>query len=57
MNAEHAAAQIEKLLDEKLKLAAILNSKTLGANKTVFLDDCQKRIAEARANLVAALQS
>ena len=55
MNAERAAEMIEKLMDEKLKLAAVLNSKTLGGNKTAFIDDCQKRIVAARANLLAAL--
>jgi hypothetical protein len=56
MNPEQIAVLIEKLIDEKLKLASILGSKTLGANKSAFMEDCQKKVAQIRAGLIDALK-
>jgi|GEM_PF-5067630 len=39
MKVEHAADLVEKLIDEKMKLATILTSKTLGTNKEFFLQE------------------
>ena len=57
MKPEQVAELLEKLIDEKLKLATILNSKTLGQNKMLFLDDCRKQIGQLKLALVAALKA
>jgi hypothetical protein len=56
MNAEHVVDIIEKLIDEKMKLATILTSKTLGSNKEFFLQELRKKNAEVKASLVEALK-
>lgn len=56
MKPERVADLIEKLVDEKMKLSTIMNSKTLGANKTMFLDDCRKKVEQVKAELLQALK-
>ena len=56
MKPEQVADLIEKLIDEKMKLATIMNSKTLGPNKAMFLDDCHKKIGQVKAALLEALK-
>ena len=56
MTTEKFVEQIEKLIDEKLKLATILNSKTLGENKEFFFNDSRRKIEEIKAGLVDALK-
>ena len=56
MKPEHVADLIEKLIDEKMKLATIMNSKTLGPNKAMFLDDCRKKMGQVKAALLEALK-
>lgn len=57
MKADRVTELIEKLVEEKLRLAAVLNSKTLGENKEFFLVDCRKKIGQIKSDLYAALQS
>ncbi|MBC8003094.1 MAG: hypothetical protein H7X97_10960 [Opitutaceae bacterium] len=55
MNAEQVVTLIDKLIEERLRLASVVESKTLGPNKAAFLSDCKKRVAEAREKLIQAL--
>lgn len=55
MNAEQVVNLIDKLIEERLRLASVVESKTLGPNKPEFLADCKKRVAEAREKLIQAL--
>ena len=57
MTSEKFVEQIEKLIDEKLKLATILNSKTLGENKEFFFNDSRRKIDQIKATLVEALDN
>lgn len=57
MTSEKFVEQIEKLIDEKLKLATILNSKTLGENKEFFYKDSRRKIDQIKATLVDALNN
>ena len=55
MNAEKVVNLIDKLIDERLRLASVVESKTLGPNKPSFMSDCKKRVDEAREKLIQAL--
>ena len=55
MNAEQVVNLIDKLIEERMRLASVVESKTLGPNKPEFLADCKKRVAEAREKLIQAL--
>lgn len=55
MNAEQVVNLIDKLIEERLRLATVVESKTLGPNKPAFMSDCTKRVAEAREKLIQAL--
>jgi hypothetical protein len=57
MTSEKFVEQIEKLIDEKLKLATILNSKTLGENKEFFFNDSRRKIDQIKATLIEALEN
>ena len=57
MTSEKVVEQIEKLVDEKLKVITILNSKSLGANKEFFLNDSRKKIEQIKAALTEALRN
>jgi hypothetical protein len=57
MTSEKFVEQIEKLIDEKLKLATILNSKTLGENTEFFFNDSRRKIDQIKATLVEALDN
>lgn len=55
MDAEKVVNLIDKLIDERLRLASVVESKTLGPNKPAFMADCTKRVTEAREKLIQAL--
>lgn len=55
MTAEQFVEQIEKLVDEKLRLATILASKNLGENKELFLNESRLKIEQIKKNLAQAL--
>lgn len=55
MDAEKVVNLIDKLIDERLRLASVVESKTLGPNKPAFMADCTKRVTEAREKLTQAL--
>lgn len=55
MNAEQVVNLIDKLIEERMRLASVVESKTLGPNKPAFLSDCKKRVAETREKLIQAL--
>jgi hypothetical protein len=57
MTSEKVVEQIEKLIDEKLKLATILTSKSLGTNKEFFLTESRKKIEQVKASLLDALKN
>jgi hypothetical protein len=57
MTSEKFVEQIEKLIDEKLKLATILNSKTLGENKEFFFNDSRRKVDQIKATLIEALDN
>ena len=57
MTSEQFVEQIEKLIDEKLKLTTILSSKTLGENKEFFFNDSRRKIDQIKATLVEALDN
>lgn len=57
MTSEKFVEQIEKLIDEKLKLATILSSKTLGENKEFFFNESRRKIDQIKSTLVEALDN
>lgn len=56
MTAEKLVEQIEKLIDEKLRLATILGSKSLGDQKEFFFKESRRKIDQIKADLVEALK-
>lgn len=57
MTANKIVEQIEKLIDEKLKVATILNSKGLGVNKEFFLNESREKVESIKAALCEALEN
>ena len=57
MTNEKVVEQIEKLIDEKMRLTLILGSKGLGDNKEFFLNESRKKIEEIKGNLLEALKA
>ena len=57
MTHEKTVELIEKLIDEKLKLATILASKNLGANKEFFLAESRKKIDQVKVSLLDVLKN
>lgn len=57
MKPEQIVDLLERLIDEKYSLNAILSSKTLGDNKQFFLDGARKKVATIKADLVEALKN
>ncbi len=57
MKSEKVVEQIEKLMDEKLRLTLILNSKGLGENKEFFLAESRKKIEGIKVSLGQALEN
>jgi hypothetical protein len=57
MKSEKIVEQIEKLIDEKLRLTLILSSKGLGDNKEFFLTESRKKIEEIKVSLGQALEN
>ena len=55
MNAKEVVNLIDKLIEERLRLASVVESKTLGPNKPAFLSDCKKRVTETREKLIQVL--
>jgi hypothetical protein len=54
---EKVVEQIERLIDEKLKVVTILNSKSLGTNKEFFLNDARKKVDQIKGDLVDVLKN
>ena len=57
MKSEKIVEQIEKLIDEKLKVITIINSKSLGANKEFFLSESRKNVEQIKAALLDTLKN
>jgi hypothetical protein len=57
MTTEKAVEQIEKLIDEKLRVAAILQSKSLGDQKEFFLNESRRKVEQIKTALLEALQN
>lgn len=57
MTTEKTVEQIEKLIDEKLRAAAILTSKSLGDKKEFFLNQSRGKIEQIKAALIEALKN
>ena len=57
MTSEKVVEQIEKLIDEKLKVITILNSKSLGDKKEFFLNDSRKKVEQIKTALLEALKN
>lgn len=57
MTTEKVVEQIEKMIDEKLRLTLILNSKSLGDNKEFFLIESRRKIEEIKVRLIEALKN
>ena len=57
MTSEKVVEQIEKLIDEKLRLATILSSKNLGDKKEFFFHESHRKIDQIKADLIAALKN
>lgn len=58
MKPEQVADVIDKLIDERTKLNAIANVKTLtGDLKKSLNEECRKKIAQLKAELIEALKA
>ena len=57
MRSEKIVDQIERLIDEKLRLTTILNSKGLGENKELLFNDSRKKIEQIKSCLVETLKN
>lgn len=57
MTSEKIVEQIEKLIDEKLRLTTILGSKSLGENKEFFFNESRRKIEQIKAGLIEALKN
>ena len=57
MRSEKIVDQIERLIDEKLRLTTILNSKGLGENKELLFNDSRKKIEQIKLCLVETLKN
>ncbi|MEP6664661.1 MAG: hypothetical protein ABJC04_13475 [Verrucomicrobiota bacterium] len=55
MNPQKIIEQIEKLIDEKFKVATILSAKSLGDSKELFLHESQQKIEQIKGELAEAL--
>ncbi len=57
MTNEKVVEHIEKLIDEKLRVVTILNSKSLGDSKEFFLNESRKKIEQIKTGLLEALKN
>jgi hypothetical protein len=57
MTTEKIVEQIEKLIDEKLRMATILQSKSLGDQKEFFLNESRRKVQQIKTALLEALQN
>ncbi len=55
MNAQKIVEEIEKLIDEKFKIAAILSAKGLGESKELFLHEARQKLDGVKVDLIRAL--
>ena len=57
MTPEKIVDQIERLIDEKLRLTTILNSKGLGENKELLFNESRKKIEQIKSCLIETLKN